>query len=462
MNKKLITLAVAAAMTAPAVALADATIYGKLHQSIDYIDVDQNAFDVSFGEYVPVLDNNLQPVLDANGNPVQDLVINRTLGTRWGAPPRGNGIQEDIIILGDPNDPNSIPQAIRGKGYKGWNLNANPRSNRVGLKGSEDLGGGLKAIYQVEFGVTLANRYGDSNLVNGDRGDGISMRNSFVGLAGNWGTFLVGRHDTPLKISTGALDLFADTLADYNHTIGFHDVRSDNAIAYISPSWSGFQLAVAAIPGGGATPTGVANVDADGIADAWSAAAIYKNGPFRGSIAYENLGDEHFTTAFDSLSGLPGDATNRLWYQGRPGFGGGADSWSKWRAGLGILDWNGFTLTGIYEAHSNYLGAPKKADPTMWQIQAGYAFGNNTIKGMYGSADLENCVGGYSATCNLTAAYEGGQEAWINRRDQSSWAIAFDHNFSKRTRAYALYTSTDSDQVNADWSGFSLGMIHKF
>ena len=43
MNKKLITLAVAAAMAAPAAALADSTIYVKLHMSLDYVDVDENA-----------------------------------------------------------------------------------------------------------------------------------------------------------------------------------------------------------------------------------------------------------------------------------------------------------------------------------------------------------------------------------------------------------------------------------
>ncbi len=41
MNKKLITLAVAAAMTAPAAVFAEATIYGVLHESIDYVDVDE-------------------------------------------------------------------------------------------------------------------------------------------------------------------------------------------------------------------------------------------------------------------------------------------------------------------------------------------------------------------------------------------------------------------------------------
>ena len=63
----------------------------------------------------------------------------------------------------------------------------------------------------------------------------------------------MGRHDTPLKISTGKLDLFADTLADMNATVGFQDLRADNAVAYISPSFSGFTLAAAIVPAGGST-----------------------------------------------------------------------------------------------------------------------------------------------------------------------------------------------------------------
>jgi predicted porin len=140
-------------------------------------------------------------------------------------------------------------------------------------------------------------------------------------------------------------------------------------------------------------------------------------------------------------------------------YGKGARDDTKWRVGLGLLDWNGFTLTGIYESRSNVFGVPRSADTTLWQIQAGYAFGNNMIKGMYGQADVEKCAdpfgAGYFVTCNR------GLDL-ANNKDTSSWAIAFDHNFSKRTKAYALYTSMESDQKKADWSGFSLGMIHSF
>jgi predicted porin len=243
------------------------------------------------------------------------------------------------------------------------------------------------------------------------------MRNSFVGFAGGWGTFLVGRHDTPLKISTGKLDLFSDTMADYNGTIGFADRRVDNAIAYISPSFAGFQLAAATHVGGGATADGTGNIDSDDLNEAWSVAGIYKNGPFYAAAAYESLSEDLLaTTEDDPITGLPVTTSPE-------------DEFTQWRVGLGLLDWNGFTLAGVYE---NQDDGDNSDD--LWQVSAGYAFGNNMVKGMYGQNDTDD-------------------------GDIESWAVGFDHNFSKRTTAYTLYTDVDGDDDADDWSGFSLGVI---
>ena len=523
MNKKLITLAVAAALAAPAAAMAEATLYGKLHVSIDYVDVDEFATwgavptaggdpnivagTAAFGDAlqfgtVDPYDFDIYdgvdvtaPVVFSDGTTATIYTIDQTNGdlvktdsvdvsglnvfnTAYDSAfafAIGKGYESGIAdvyatkeafiaaadLASDEQLAAAYREAIlfgRGQKFNGWTLDGNARSSRIGVKGSEDLGNGLKAIYQVEFNVDIANENRDTDIDNGNRGNGIALRNSFVGLAGNFGTFLVGRHDTPLKISTGKLDLFADTLADYNHTIGFHDVRADNTIAYISPSWSGFSFAAAVIPAGGANPLGQYNSDNDSISSAYSLAAIYNNGPFYVSAAYENLTDDHWVGASDPLAGtIYQTATRDDVLVGL--YGKGARDDTKWRIGLGLLDWNGFTLTGIYESRSNVLGVPRSADQELWQIQAGYAFGNNMIKGMYGQADVEKCAdpfgAGYFVTCNR------GLEL-VNNKDTSSWAIAFDHNFSKRTKAYALYTSMESDQDDADWSGFSLGMIHSF
>jgi predicted porin len=76
-------------------------------------------------------------------------------------------------------------------------------ASRFGLKGSEDLGRGLKGIWQIESGVNLDEQTGT-----------LANRNSFVGLSGGWGTALLGNHDTPLKLVGRKVDLFGDTIAD--------------------------------------------------------------------------------------------------------------------------------------------------------------------------------------------------------------------------------------------------------
>jgi predicted porin len=96
MNKKLLSMAVAAAMVAPTAAMAEAILYGKLHMSIDWASVE-------------------------------------------GADTSG----------------------VNPKKFDGWGLNGGgslpgvSRANRIGVKGSEDLGNGMKAIYQVEFGIQM-------------------------------------------------------------------------------------------------------------------------------------------------------------------------------------------------------------------------------------------------------------------------------------------------------------------
>ena len=89
------------------------------------------------------------------------------------------------------------------------------------------------------------------------------------------------------------------------------------------------------------------------------------------------------------------------------------------------------------------------------------------VKAMYGQADYESDL---SLGSDFVAA-AGGQlfsdlaNAEYNNKIET-WAIGFDHNLSKRTKAYALYTAVDSDAKEvlpgSQWDGFSVGMMHSF
>ena len=86
----------------------------------------------------------------------------------------------------------------------------NLSGSRWGLKGQEDLGNGLAAVFNVEAGF---------NSVNGDFTDGFNRR-SVVGLKGAFGQVLVGRDDTPIHgLASGkyqAIDSFSyDNLGGY-------------------------------------------------------------------------------------------------------------------------------------------------------------------------------------------------------------------------------------------------------
>lgn len=579
MNRKLITLAVAAAIAgptlAPTAANAEAILYGKLNVSIDYVDVDANAYwtnGIPQGNGVPRLsggnpsfgtalsgsgtNNNFDfaqarnpatgaLLFDAAGNPVRSTSpypdFPGAMALRYGAsdnlytnsqliggvvPIVGisnldpvtysagttlttysynystKQLQSTTTAVAAPNtvsvydtvynsslavlqaqgfsaanasaaasnlalneawrlasdaQRNAVSAQIRtaagGQAYKGWGLNMNGRASRIGVKGSEDLGGDLKAIYQVELNVDMSNDNRDASLLDGNRGNGIAFRNTFVGLSGNWGTVLMGRHDTPLKMSTGKLDLFADTLADMNYTVGFEDLRADSVVAYISPAFSGFTFSAAIVPAGGATGIGSFNNDSDSLSGAYSLAGVYNNGPFYVSLAYENLGSEMFTNS-NPWSGL-GLYQTTVADSYKAMFGSGPDEDTKLRIGLGLLDWNGFTLTGMFEQHENVNGAPVDGNMDLWQIQAAYAFGNSQVKAMYGQAEVDECVVPFTFTCT-----SGIPE--LQNTDKSVWAIGFDHNFSKRTKVYTLYTAVDDDTPDADWSGFSLGLMHSF
>jgi predicted porin len=310
-------------------------------------------------------------------------------------------------------------------------------------------------------------------------------------------------------------------MADYNGTIGFNDLRFDNAVAYISPSFSGFTFAAAIVPGSNSTAGLGANMESDSIAEGYSLAGIYSNGPFYASAAYESVSSEHLMSTATSLNpcaanpifGPNTDLTAFVQVGTRTSCAKADDDFTKWRFGLGLLDWNGFSLTGIYEHQDGLLAGqqynavnftdarwggfgyvlPLGADEKdLWQIQAGYRFGNFQFKAMYGqtSASGDYSVpnfGALGAGPNAAVYAESARNVFDN--ETTSWALGLDYNFSKRTQAYILYTANTSDvgdnprftngvpsapnttapasllqTANSpkEWDGFSFGVMHSF
>ncbi len=364
MKKKLLTLAVAAALPMAAQAAnAEVTIYGKLHASIDYVDYDAN---------------------------------NTTIGAG-----------------GAPYDRDSQ-----------WDVTS--RASRLGFKGSEDLGNGLKFIWKVETQMSITD------------GGTFGFRNTYVGLAGGWGTFLYGRHDTPVKMSTGKLDIFADTIADYNIGSqtggfgGFIDIRANDAIAYVSPNFSGLTLIGAIVPDADANAAGTGDGSGD-LAGGYSLAAMYSNGGLFIAGGYENV---------DNLADETFDA-----------------DLSHWRIGAGY-DFNNFHIGGVYQqadgAFAGFVDASGNfIDFKTYTINGSYKFGNNVVKAMWLRTDWDDDI----------TILDGAGTDTTDSTD--SWAIGLDHNFSKRSKVYVIYADSDINLHTTNFGlqgqkGISMGMVHSF
>ncbi|MBI3188623.1 MAG: porin [Gammaproteobacteria bacterium] len=142
-----------------------------------------------------------------------------------------------------------------------WNVTS--RNSRLGVKGSEDLGGGMKAVYKMEFSVDVS----DAGTLGG--------RNQYVGVSAGMGTVLLGRHDSPTKMAQGKADVFNDTIADMANFGVDGDERFTNTITYFSPKMGGMQAIVQLKPGEGVACAGDV---CDGIADGTSLSFTYEAG----------------------------------------------------------------------------------------------------------------------------------------------------------------------------------------
>lgn len=324
MNKKIIAAAIAASFVA-APAIAEPTVYGKVRQSIDMVDITGGADE--------------------------------------------------------------------------WQIN--DRSSRLGFKGSEDLGNGLKAIYKIEFNVKAStNGSNGTNHVNASY-DITANRNQYVGLAGDFGTVLVGRHDTPNNMAWSKNNVFGDTVADLKSGIGSPITweRVDGTIAYVSPNFSGLTLAAAIVPDETQyNPTG-----GDGLADHFSLGAMYSNGGLYAGLGYLDLD---------------------------------------------VADANEWVLAVNYSMDAfkvgvTYEDAERGAGNDMQTVQlfGTYTMGNNVLKAQWYEADADAA-----------------------NTDSDGWAIGLDHNFSKRTQAQLTYVDVDADAASADTDGstFSIGLNHNF
>jgi predicted porin len=108
----------------------------------------------------------------------------------------------------------------------------NYAGSRWGMKGTEDLGGGLKAIFTLESGFSLDTGAG-ATISATDLTPQIFNRQSFVGFSGDFGSVKFGRQKSPVYATAGTWDAFGDALAgDSARLFSYNGNRTSNLMAY--------------------------------------------------------------------------------------------------------------------------------------------------------------------------------------------------------------------------------------
>jgi predicted porin len=276
--------------------------------------------------------------------------------------------------------------------------------SRWGLRGSEDLGGGLKGNFQLESGF---------NLDNGTSAQGGRLfgRAAWLGLSGGFGEVRLGRMAIFSGASvTGIADPFGNGFSNagwqYLSTAAAPQ-RNDNTVTYLTPNMGGLQGGLYYTFGEVATP-----VAATTAKNNWIGGGVtYSAGPLALGVAYDTV-DSSTTTTRDA----------------------------KWLNLAASYDFGFATLRAGYVDQEE----ANRTDRT------GYILGANVPLG-----------GGV-----LLASYQDGEDKLAGAKtDYTRLSLGYTYSLSKRTNVYTAFT--DGKAKAAGYTAnkeraFSLGVRHSF
>lgn len=167
----------------------------------------------------------------------------------------------------------SLAKATGGKTQMSGNGLLNNGNSRLGVRGTEDLGGGLKASFNFEEGINLESGATDANTF---------QRNANMSLSGGFGTFQMGRTLSPSFYGTAAWELTG--MANYSmvaNKFGFGGAgnpRNNSQFTYITPNMGGFSSTLGYITQ--ADNLGNAKADIN---------VVYRGGPLAVGLVYSKV-----------------------------------------------------------------------------------------------------------------------------------------------------------------------------
>lgn len=327
----------------------------------------------------------------------------------------------DYGFMSRSGDSGGVPE-LNGKTEFGSGLEA---GSRIGFKGAEDLGNGLKAIFEIEYGIKVDEVAGTSASAAA-----WTNRHSYVGLTGNFGTAVGGRLDGVRYGIFGKYDAFANGgMGNFTQVTAQVD-RADNAIAYISPSFAGFTVTAAyASHIGTSNPLGLAATESAG-----------------------NRGDGRLNTLMLSYDNGPISANldaERVYIQG-------SESEVRVYTAGASYDFGVVKIAGLYDILKvDDAGGDEVADVRSWFVSAKAPIGNAVV---------------------LKATYGQTKDRETDDSKAKKWGLGVDYNLSKRTNVYADYGQIRNDSNSAiqispaantygggyGTRGFDIGIAHKF
>lgn len=299
----------------------------------------------------------------------------------------------------------------------------NVSGDRWGLKGSEDLGGGLKAIFQLEDGFNLNN--GKMGTYNGTTS--LFGRQAYVGLqSDSYGTFTAGRQYDPVVDQVQGMtedNYFGSTFATAGDVDNYdNSSRTNNALKYVSPVFGGLQVEGLYALGGTAGSTGSAQT--------WSFAAAYNSGPLALSAGYFVADNAEATTTRTGWSSTS-DGT----------FDGPVNSGYDTAKSINIARVAAQYVAGPYTFGLSYSNSMYKAD-----AQSAFV---DTEKYNTGQAFLN-----YQATPALLLGlgYSYTRASGDTGATYNQISLGADYNLSKRTDVYLVgaWQHASGDQLNSD------------
>jgi predicted porin len=306
------------------------------------------------------------------------------------------------------------------------NLSMSSNTSSLGVKGSEDLGDGLKAIYKLEFGVNVlgkADTTPDSNDKdgNGNSGDGkLTGRDQFVGLKGGFGTVKLGTMSSNYKQMGGKVDPLYRTPLEGRGFLGTQSSalhggrgvnrgRQTNTLQYVSPKMGGISLVLNTTlsgAGDGANNQNLAS-ETTGVGVRWS--------------------NKAFLVYADWIDGAPTKQVPTST----------SDSESSMKIGAKFSA-KAFSIAGQFEAAED-------------STSSDFIFLAGTF-----NINKNNMIALTAGTQTRYVASGGADD------DSTGYALAYNHKMSKMTNVYVGYGARSEDAANADESMLSLGIRKKF